>query len=173
MKLTKAQVTLFWRLWGQACSIQKWLPEHGVTRQEQESRRKLLLADCGFCSLTLVDRTAGFGRVKAALLTLCDSIDGAIESDRPDMDEARRYRHVLTWDVLPKLARLPQMAQNPAGAIGYAEAICRAKFRLGAGWVFDLDDLDAGQLKQLLVTLTARLRGKQSSPPASPAEKSF
>ena len=169
MKLTKAQVTLFWRLWGQACRVQKWTGDHGVSRQDQESRRKQLLADCGFRSLTVVDRTAGFGRVKAALETLCESVDGAIERDHPEIDEARRYRHLISWGLLPKLARLPEMAANPAGAIGYAEAICRAKFRLGDGWEFDIDDLDAAQLKQLLVTLTARLRRKQEQAAAQPA----
>lgn len=177
MKLSKAQVTLFWRLWGQVCRYQGWTVELGLTRAEIEQRRKSLLADCGFNSLTRVDRSAGFGRVKAALMTLCDNLDGAIEADNPSLDEARRLRHVITWELMPQLARLPELACAEDGVIGYVERICQDKFSLPRDWQLDLDDLDArpiiraradgslqespSQLHQLLITLTARLRSHQ------------
>lgn len=177
MKLSKAQVTLFWRLWGQACRCQGWTTERGLSRAEIDQRRKSLLADCGFDSLTAVDKTAGFGRVKAALMTLCDRLDGAIEADHPEIDEARRLRHVITWDLMPRLARLPEFVASEDGVMGYVERICRDKFGLSEDWQLDLDDLDArpiirtrpdgslqespSQLFQLLITLTARLRSHQ------------
>lgn len=169
MKLSKTQVALFWRLWSRACKHQGW-----TDRRATEERRHQLLADCGFASLHDVDRTAGFGRVKAALLTLCDDLDGAIEADHPELDQARRLRHKIAWHLLPALGKLPEMAAHPGGPVAYAEAICRDKFGLPKTWQFDLDDLSAdpvprrapdgrvtlqpSPLLQLVITLTARLR---------------
>lgn len=172
MRLTKPQVTLFWRLWKRASDAQHWTVKAGMSRQEIDQRRHEVLGRCGFESLTHVDRTEGFGRVKAALMTLCGSVDGAIETDHPEADEARRLKHVITYRILPGLARLPSIAAVPGGAIAYCERICRDKFGLPDDWELDLDDLgghplrgpsSTDRLRQLLITLNARLRKKEEA----------
>ena len=176
MRLSKPQVTLFWRLWKRACETQGWTVEAGLNRQEIDERRHEVLAKCGFESLTAVDRTAGFGRVKAALMTLCASVEGAIEADHPEADEARRLKHGITYDLLPQLARIPSISAVPGGAIAYCERICRDKFGLPDDWELDLDDLgghplrgpeSTDRLRQLLITLNARLRRKTADAEAT------
>ena len=68
-----------------------------------EERRKDLLACLGFASLHDVDRTRGYGKLKATLLALQDDIAGAVEIDHPEMDAERRARWKLERELLPAL----------------------------------------------------------------------
>ncbi len=160
MKLSADQVKLFWRLWSAACQAQGWTREAGLTADQIDAHRKALLSDAGFSSLTLVDRTAGFGAIKARLMTLCGSIDGAIESDHPEMDDARRKIHLIRHDLALCLSLY---VEDP---VAYIEEIVRDKFGLARNSPVDLDSLShrvnfpqpgCSQLDQALMTISARL----------------
>lgn len=149
MRLSKPQVAMFWRLWAAACRSQGWLPERGVSREEQEDRRHDLLACLGFASLHDVDKTAGFDAVKAALLSLKDNVQGARESDHPEIGRARRYRHKIRTQILPCLALYV------ADPVAYATKIARERF--GQAFEWRLDAMDPIDVEHCLFTLAARL----------------
>lgn len=166
MLLTKPQRDLFWSLWAQACRYQGWTREKGLNASEIDQKRKALLRQCGFSSLTEVDRKAGFGLVKGELQALCDSVQGAVEAGNPILDDARRKKNLILTELLPCL-RLYR--DDP---IAYVEEILREKFSLTYLQPIGLDDLDprprvvttssglderASQLDQALMTITARL----------------
>ena len=85
MILTPIQVKSFWRLWAAACRAQGWT-RPAMSSAEIDAKRKEILAGFGFDSLRLVDRGAGFGKVKAQLEMLAGRIRGEIESDHPEHD---------------------------------------------------------------------------------------
>ncbi len=149
MKLSKDQVAFFWRLWGAACRANGWTVEKGLSRADIDAIRKDCLAALGFSSLHQVDRAAGFDAVRAALLMMTDNLSGTIETDHPELGELRRLRWKLAEDIMPRLAA------SGLHAAEYVAAIVRDKFGLAG---LDLDRLSAAQLRQLVVTLTARLR---------------
>lgn len=164
MLLSKDQVSLFWRLWSSACKTQGWTRDAGLTSADIDAHRKAMLAEMGFSSLTQVDRTAGFGRVKARLMTLCDSLKGAIEADHPEMDDARRKRHMIRHDLAPCLALY---VQDP---VGYIESILRDKFHIPSNCAVDLEALtilpsgsSPSQLDQAVMTISARLNSLRST----------
>lgn len=157
MKLSKAQVTLFWRLWSQACRAQGW---DKFPREEIEVRRKELLRGCGFASLKDVDGKGGFDRVKQALLLAQDSVAAGLEDE--DEQEARRLRWVVRKQVLPALGLY---VEHPEA---YMQRLIADKFCRGGGRELTLDDLSNSpnvrdveesdsDLRQLVWTLTARL----------------
>lgn len=169
MILTKLQVSAFWRLWASACRAQGWV-RPVMTSAEIDAQRKEVLRRMGFESLHLVDRGAGFGRVKAELELLAGRVSGAIESDHPEMDQARRLRWVLDQDVLCLQVYLGD------SAVGYVEQIARDKFDFPRLAPVDMDLLGTdptfrtdrktgrvvegpSQLEQLLMTVHARLDG--------------
>lgn len=165
MLLSASQVTLFWRLWAAAVRAQGW---GGLPKAEIELRRKAMLRECGFESLTAVDKTSGFDQVKRRLLELQDSVAAAMETDADA--EARRLRAVIRQDLLPCLALY----------VGDAQAYLRAVMEDKTGWgktdrptrALELDDLsndpvvrvqDGAEvqgdspLRQCLLTLTSRV----------------
>jgi hypothetical protein len=161
MKLSKAQVTLFWRLWSQACRAQGW---DKFPREEIEVRRKELLRGCGFASLKDVDGKGGFDRVKQALLLAQDSVAAGLDNE--DEQEARRLRWVVRNQVLPALGLY---VEHPDA---YMQRIIADKFCRGGGRELTLDDLSNSpnvrdvdgfpevsdsDLRQIVWTLTARL----------------
>lgn len=144
MLLKPGQQALFWRLWSGACAAQGWMGA------EKETRRKEVLQELGFRSLTAVDRTAGFDAVKARLLTLQDRLDGASEEVFPAIGAMRRHLHIIRTVLMPALGSLV------ADPDAYVRAILRDKFRHAGSWESLADHPDRGpaQIQQLLVTLT-------------------
>lgn len=153
---------MFWRLWAAACRAQKWTADHGVSREELEERRHDLLATLGFGSLHDVDRTAGFDAIKAALLTLQNNLDGAVEADHPEVGAARRFRHVLRTKIIPGLGLYVTEPE------AYAAAIARDRF--GQSFRLDLDAMSPAQAEQCLFTLSARLEAHRRQAGDTPAQ---
>src|SRR5579862_7122912 len=83
MLLSEDQVKKFWRLWPQACRANGWTKENGLSAAQIDAKRKEVLLDCGFTSLTLVDRKDGFTKVKNRLLIL---IGVDVEAGKEDKD---------------------------------------------------------------------------------------
>lgn len=103
MKISPAQVKLFWNLWSKVCKTQGWTKDRGFDAAAVDAKRKEVLRSIGFASLTLVDKTHGFGKVKATLERLGDKVQGAIEEDHPELDVARRMRAKITGELIPLL----------------------------------------------------------------------
>lgn len=171
MNLSKAQVQTFWRLWAQAAQAQGWTREAGLNAAAINAKRKEFLARLGFDSLTKVDRTDGFTRVKNELLVLVGtSLKAGLEVNDPTLNKARNYRHLILNELSPCLG------VYVADVTGYLTAIMEDKNRW---WKIDrpacditLEDLNAqpifrrvkgelkefpSQLEQLVMTLSARL----------------
>ena len=70
MILSPDQVKRFWYLWKQVCIANGWTKERGMNAAQVDAKRKEILRECGFDSLTSVDRTNGFTKVKNKLLIL-------------------------------------------------------------------------------------------------------
>jgi len=161
MRLSKAQVSWFWREWSKACSIQGWMGE------EKESRRRELIREIGFGSLTQVDRSAGFDRLKARVMALQYRIEGPLNELYPDLGDMRRHLHLIRSHYLPQLARL---GVDPAAYVG---EICRDKFGHTAPWESLADHPVHGPdlVRQLLYTLAARVSAlSRRDLPASPSK---
>jgi hypothetical protein len=106
MILAPKQVKEFWRLWPQACSANGWTRENGMTAAAIDAKRKEVLRECGFNSLTEVDRRDGFTKVKNKLLVLIGvSVQAGVEANDPVAhNNARIHRHVIETEILPCLA---------------------------------------------------------------------
>jgi len=164
MILSPKQVKEFWRLWPQACRAQGW------PKGEWDLHRKAFLRECGFTSLTLVDRVDGFTKVlKELQILIHPSIDAAQEAEDPLINKARTLRHVIRTKIMPCLALYRD-------ADTFVKSVMEDKARW---WKLDrpncditLEDLDArpiirevrghlqespSQLNQLLMTLSQRL----------------
>ncbi|MDE2099079.1 MAG: hypothetical protein KGL39_17630 [Patescibacteria group bacterium] len=176
MILSKSQQQRFWREWAAACRAQGWTRADGWSEAQIDSQRHQLLQECGFDSLTEVDRTAGFDKVLAALQTLQSLLDGALEAEDPTIGESRRIRHVIVTELLPCLA-----LYEPSPT-GYLQTVITGHIRWNKTdrparppTLEDLTtqpivrreppcyELKAGpsQLHQVLMTLTARLDAKR------------
>lgn len=157
MLLTKPQQTAFWRMWAGACDVQGWMGN------EREARRKEVLLECGFSSLTQVDRTAGFDRVKGALQRLQYRLEGGRESAFPDVGEMRRHVHLIRTHLVPGIA---SHVEDPEA---YVAAIVRDKFGTGSHWSSLAANPQSGpvQIRQLLYTLTRALHHLQAEARAS------
>jgi hypothetical protein len=152
--LTKAQNQRFWREWTAIFKARAW------DAPTAERERKALLARAGFTSLTLVDPRRGFDRVLAQLGYLRDNVEKTIETITDEPGERRRLHHLITqearWFSI-------QLAHNPPPD-SYAIALARDKFGITAG-LSTIQDLTLDQLRQLLITLTARRRKKEQTIP--------
>lgn len=143
MNISRAQVAMFWRLWAEACDAQGWAGD------ERETERRAMLARCGFESLTHVDRSGGFDRVRAECLRLAHRLEGGAESTFPGLGEMRRHLHLIESRIIPALE-----AQG-INADAYIARIC-----IDRGWprqwrtLADNPARGPGQAKQLLMTLT-------------------
>ena len=106
MILSPEQVKTFWRLWPQACRANGWIKENGLTASDIDARRKEVLRECGFDSLTHVDKRDGFTKVKNRLLILIgESVQAGIEAHDPVAhNNARIHRHKIEKEILPCLA---------------------------------------------------------------------
>ena len=148
MQLKPAQVSLFWRLWADACAVQGWMG------QDREVQRKNMLSELGWKSLKDVDRTRGFDRLKGHLLRLSYRIPGGTEAAFPDVGEMRRHFGLIRADLLPRLA---SVHPDPEGYLG---RILRDRFDGVRRW----EDLAENPLhgprliRHLLFTLTRAVR---------------
>lgn len=147
MLLSKAQVCWFWREWSKACSVQGWQGD------EKEQRRREVLQEVGFASLTMVDKTAGFDRLKARVMALQYRLEGATNEVFPANGDMRRHLHLIRDRYLPALARL---VPDPAA---YVAEVCRDKFGHRAPWERLGDHPVTGpkRIQELLYTLSARV----------------
>jgi hypothetical protein len=106
MNLSPDQVKRFWSLWKQACVANAWTKENGMSGSDIDAKRKEVLRECGFDSLTLVDRINGFTKVKNKLLVLIGtSVQAGMEANDPVAhNNARIHRHKIEKEILPCLA---------------------------------------------------------------------
>lgn len=162
MKLSPAQVQRFWREWSTTCKVMNWTREAGLNAGQIDKHRKELLAACGFNSLTVVDRTAGFTKVLNELLVLQGvSLKAAHETIDPSLNESRILRNNILTGLIPCLKLYEPDVRS------YLTTIIEAKSRYRTTDRPDreltLMDLDAGMLKQTQFTLAARLNDKRKA----------
>lgn len=104
MKLSADQVRWFWREWPKICEAMGWTRAKGMSSKEIDAKRKEFLLRCGFDSLTKVDRTDGFTRVKNELLVLQGvSLKAAHETIDPALNQARVLRNQILTEIIPCL----------------------------------------------------------------------
>lgn len=182
MNLAPAQVKTFWRLWPQACRANGWTKERGMTAAQIDAKRKEVLLECGFDSLTRVDRTDGFTKVKNKLLILIGvDLKAAGEDQDTTENTARTHRHVVEMEIIPCLALYEEdvngyVATVIAGLMRYYKTDRPASPPT-------LDDLDtrprigtvrtgprkgqtyqtASQMEQAMMTLNARRHEKRKT----------
>jgi hypothetical protein len=177
MKLSPDQLGKFWQLWPQACRANNWTREAGLSAAEIDSKRKEFLARCGFASLTTVDRTDGFTKVKNELLVLIGvSLKAGQEATDPTLNQARVLKHKILNELMPCLALYEDDVQ------GYLTSVMEDKNRW---WKIDrpacditLEDLDAkpifrfkngerqefaSTLEQLMMTINSRVNSKRKA----------
>lgn len=106
MMLSPDQVKRFWHLWPQVCRANGWTKENGMNAAAIDAKRKEVLRECGFDSLTHVDRRDGFTKVKNKLeLLIGTSVQAGIEANDPVAhNNARIHRHTIEKEILPCLA---------------------------------------------------------------------
>lgn len=105
MILAPDQVKSFWYLWPQACRANGWTKENGLSAAAIDAKRKEILRECGFDSLTMVDRTDGFTKVKNKLLILIGTdLKAAGEDQDTTENTARNHRYILEKEIIPCLA---------------------------------------------------------------------
>ena len=147
MKLSTDQVRWFWREWSKSCKAMDWTRANGLSAGEIDSKRKEFLANCGFSSLTKVDKTAGFTKVIHELIVLQGvSLKSAGETVDPSLNEARILRNQICGEIIPALEIYVEHA------ISYIGAILKNRFRGIA-----LEGLNAAQLRMFRDTLNARV----------------
>lgn len=104
MKLSDDQVRWFWREWPKSCEVMGWTRAKGMAAKEIDAQRKEFLLRCGFKSLTEVDRTDGFTKVKNELLVLQGvSLKAAQETIDPALNQARILRNQILTEIIPCL----------------------------------------------------------------------
>lgn len=112
--------------------------------------RRQILRELGFESLTLVDKTQGFDRLKARLMTLQHRIAGAMEEVYPDLGTMRRHMHLLEASLIPSIGT---RIDDPEA---YVDAIALDKFGHSGPWRTIADDPTIGprRIHELLITVT-------------------
>ena len=104
MILSTPQVSRFWREWSKTCKAMNWTKAAGMTAGQIDAERKRILAECGFESLTAVDRVTGFTKVLKALQVLQeDDLDAGIEADDTTINDGRVLRNVILTEIVPCL----------------------------------------------------------------------
>ena len=160
MNLSASQVQRFWREWAATCKVMSWTRDAGVTAAQIDAKRKEFLRGCGFESLTLVDRTAGFTRVLNELIVLQgSSLKAAQETIEPARNECRILRHQILTDLIPCLELYVEDVRSYIAEIVETKTRYRRTDRPTKPQT--LMDLDAGQLRQVRFTLAARLNTKR------------
>lgn len=147
MLLTKPQLAVFWRLWTEACEVQGW------TGSEREERRREALSECGFSSLTEVDRRHGFDLVKAHVQRLAHRIEGGTDAAFPRVRQMRQHLWVIEHRLFPELR---EAGRDPEA---YVASIIRDR-HWGIHWRSIGSDPVRGpdRAKELLYTLSRAAR---------------
>ena len=156
MILSSEQVKLFWREWPKSCAAQGWTRANGMSPTQIDAKRKEFLLRCGFDSLTKVDRTEGFTRVKNELFLLQrPDLKAARETIDPSLNESRVLRHGILTELIPCLeVYVPDVRAYLAEVLFHQGEQMRS---------LDLMHLSAGQLRQLRFTINARLNEKRKA----------
>ena len=154
MILSPAQVQRFWREWASTCKALGLTRASGLTAGQIDERRKAFLRECGFDSLTQVDRTAGFTRVLNELIVLRgESVRAARETVDPSLNECRILRHNILTKLIPCLELyVPDVRSYLSEVLFHQGAQMRT---------LDLMQLTAGQLRRLQYTIAARLNAQR------------
>lgn len=162
MILSRDQVKRFWFLWPQACRANGWTRENGLTTAAIDAKRKEILRECGFISLTEVDRTAGFTKVKNKLeILIGTNLKAAGEDQDTTANTARTHRYVIEKEILPCLALYVEDVTSYVASI-IADHIRHYKTdRPTRPPTFA--DLTPAQMKRALMTLSARLNAKRKA----------
>ena len=147
---TKQRITIFADWWPAACAAQHWNPN------DRPLRLQIISQAVGrpVASMGDLDNSADVDQVKAYLLFLADNIDGAREVDTTELGERRRY----LWRIRRHSTSLA--IGNGQSAMSYALSIARDRFHTTPG-LSTIDDLSTEQLRQLMMTLWARLVAKR------------
>ena len=104
MNLSDDQVRWFWREWPKSCAAMGWTRANGMSAKEIDAKRKEFLLQCGFDSLTKVDRLDGFTKVKNELLVMQGiSLKAAQETIDPALNQARVLRNQIMTEIIPCL----------------------------------------------------------------------
>jgi hypothetical protein len=152
-------------LWPRACRCQGW------ETKDRARRLRVLSQAVGrpISSANDLDATADYDAVKAHLGMLADNLAAAVETDHPELGQARRLRSV----ILGKVRELGAFHPNPEALLA---GLIRDKF--GNGW--SLDSLTAdpvittdrrtgrpretvSQLDQVLYTVSRILSSKRKA----------
>jgi len=139
--MSSEQRTFFWRLWKNACAWQGW---NKLSATEQNEHRHAMLAALGFKSVREVNSTDEFDRLKSHLLALA----GIVENAAPDAGSRRR--------LLSSIGAVIVVLETSGYSSHSINTILFNRFKIVRG-ILSISDLDTHQLKQLLLTLTARL----------------
>jgi hypothetical protein len=147
---TKQRIAIMADWWPAACAVQRW------DRNDRSLRLQVVSQAVGRTIYTLseLDNAADIDQVKAHLKFLTDDLDGAGESGNPDPGDRRRY----LWLIRRHSAALA--IGDRQSAMSYALALARDKYRLAEGFSV-IEDLTTEQLRQLMMTLWARLVAKR------------
>lgn len=112
--MTLGQHYKYFALWKNACVAQGWTTANGWTTKQKEAKRKQIHAvlDAELRSLNPQPSTKNhlsgfplsskqihseeqFDAIKARFLALADNVDGAVESDHPEIGRGRRLRNAF------------------------------------------------------------------------------
>lgn len=144
---TAQRIAMFATWWKAACENQGWDPN------DRQRRLSVISEAVGrpVESSADLNNTTDIDRVKARFLVLADDLQGAIEEDHPEVGEKRRLIHKIRFEQSEALRAL--------GVDGarYIEAVCVNKFHTA-----NYDGLPLFKLKQLMMTVAARLCAKRS-----------
>lgn len=166
MRLSKAQLSLWWREWARACTAQGWTRENGWTSAAVDDQRHAILREFGHETLHTVDNRA-FDRILARVRTLQSRLDGAVDEVRPQNGDARRLLWRIEW--LIKCIEVYRPGQGEAYVAGVVQDKFPGTDKYGTGIIHARHwrDLSAArspgredsELDHLRFTLTARLNG--------------
>jgi hypothetical protein len=157
-------------LWPAACRCQGWrASDRGLRlRVLSEAVRRPL------CSASDLDPTADFDRVKAHLGMLADNVQATIETDHPEIGQARRWRAA----VRAKLRELREFHPDPDALLAsltrdkFGKALAVDELSPESTWRTDrrTGELQEGhsELEQVLFTLARIVTQKRKAARAEP-----
>ena len=174
MQLTKPQLSRFWRDWSAVSTTQGWTKSNGWTEAQINQERYTILRECGFESLTEVDRGAGFDRVLAVLGKLRENVSKTIETLPAETvtvsaGPTQSVRVQDTPGLRRRLIWKCRQYARPLGGDTYIIAVARDRFHLTIG-LSTIEDITTDQLHQLMITLAARISSRRQSAQTSPKE---
>ena len=144
---TRQRITILADWWPAACRVQHWKPS------DRSLRLRIISEAIGrpIESMGELNNTDDIDQVKAYLKHLAEDITGTAEAGNPEPGERRRY----LWLIRQHGRALSPKAPHDA----YTLSIARDRFHNTAG-LTTIEDLTTEQLRQLMMTLWARLQSK-------------